>query len=424
MFPLLPLQPTVESVAVFRERLQTKYTNTHAPSSLKFFKVPGFKFFQPLIYEAREVNPDSDAVERLQHGKEPITEYSRMMRAASGGKLVLLEGPPGSGKSTVSHQLCRDWAVCELGTEFELVVLVPLRELRKETVDLEDLLRVAYGTLPDGVVEYIEAVDGNRILFILDGYDEIKSQTKEVPAVIEKLLQRSYLQESSVIVTSRSIAAKGLYKKQHLNKRFVIQGLRGNEIPVFVRYYFGGSKQSITVQSLLNRLNVDPHLTAACSNTLALSIVCYLHSQKESIPTTMAGLYGRFVGFTLREFVSRKPELELPKFLHKYHEETFLRDLPSILHPGSPFSHLGAVAKLALEGIRQDKFVFESSDEMVPHFPEEFDGYGLLDLTPITWGPDTELYRLNFMHLTLHLTLQATKSLCVICCLLLARRLM
>ena len=324
-----------------------------------------------------------------------------MMRAASGGKLVLLEGPPGSGKSTVSHQLCRDWAVCELGTEFELVVLVPLRELRKETVDLEDLLRVAYGTLPDGVVEYIETVDGKRILFILDGYDEIKSQTKEVPAVIEKLLQRSYLQDSSVIVTSRGIAAKGLYKKQHLNKRFVIQGLRGNEIPVFVRYYFGGSKQNITVQSLLNRLNVDPHLTAACSNTLALSIVCYLHSQKESIPTTMAGLYGRFVGFTLREFVSRKPELELPKFLHKYHEETFLRDLPSILHPGSPFSHLGAVAKLALEGIRQDKFVFESSDEMVPHFPEEFDGYGLLDLTPITWGPDTELYRLNFMHLTL-----------------------
>ena len=69
VFPLLPVQPTVESVAVFRERLQTKYTNTHAPSSLKFFKVPGFKFFQPLIYEAREVNPDSDAVERLQHGK-------------------------------------------------------------------------------------------------------------------------------------------------------------------------------------------------------------------------------------------------------------------------------------------------------------------------------------------------------------------
>ena len=403
MFPLLPVQPTVESVAVFRERLQTKYTNTHAPSSLRFFKVPGFTFFQPLIYEAREVNPDSDAMERLQHGKEPITEYGRVMQAASGGKLVLLEGPPGSGKSTVSRQLCKDWAVCELGTEFELAVLVPLRELRKkETVDLEDLLRVAYGTLPDGVVEYIEAVDGKRILFILDGYDEIKSQTKEVPTVIEKLLQKSYLQNSSVIVTSRGIAAKGLYDNQHLNKSFIIHGLREDQITVFARYYFEGSKQNIReVQSLLDRLDADPHLTAACSNTLALSIVCYLHSQKESLPTTMAGLYGRYLGFTLKEFVSRKPELELPKFLHKYHEETFLRDLPSILHPGSPFSHLGAVAKLALEGILQDKFVFESSDEIMPHFPKGFDGYGLLDSTAITWGQDTELYRLNFMHLTL-----------------------
>ena len=403
VFPLLPIQPTVESVAVFRGRLQTKYSMTHAPSSLKYLKVPGFKFFQPLIYEAREVTPDRDVVERLRHGEEPLTEYGRVMQAASGGKLVLLEGPPGSGKSTVSRQLCRDWAVCELGTEFELVVFVPLRELRKNSkVDLEDLLKEAYGTLPDGVVEYIEAVDGKRILFILDGYDEIKSQTKEVPTVIERLLQRSYLQSSSVIVTSRGIAAKGLYDNQYLDKRFIIQGLREDEIPVFVRYYFGGSKQNVTeVKSLLDRLDADPRLTVACSSTLALSIVCYLHSQKESIPTTMAGLYGRFLGFTLREFVTRNPEFEVPKFFEKYNEETFLRDLPSILHPGSPFSHLGAVAKLALEGIQQDKFVFESSDEMVPHFPKGFDGYGLLDSTAITWGQDSKLYRLNFMHLTL-----------------------
>ena len=379
---------------------------TPAPSGLKYLKVPGFKFFQPLIYQAKEVIPDRDTVERLQHGEESnmATEYGRVMQAASGGKLVLLEGPPGSGKSTVSRQLCRDWAVCVLGTEFELVVLVPLRELRKkEKVELEDLLRAAYGNLPDGVVEYIEAVDGKGVLFILDGYDEIKSQTEGVPTVIEKLLRKSYLQHSSVIVTSRGIAAESLYDKQYLVSRFVIQGLVEDQIPIFVLYYFGGSKANVTkVLSFLVRLVADPHLTAACSNTLALSIACYLHSQQESIPSTMTGLYGRFLGFSLREFASRSPELvELPKIMQQFNRETFLRDLPSILHPGSPFSHLGAVAELALEGILQDKFVFDSSDEMVPKFPEGFDGYGLLDSTVITWGQDTKLYRLNFMHLTL-----------------------
>ena len=397
------MQPTVESVAVFRERLQHYYYNKmHAPSNLELLKVPGFKFFQPLVYEAKEVIPGREAVERLQRGEEPMTDYGRVMQAASGGKLVLLEGPPASGKSTVSRQLCKDWAVCELGTEFELVVLVPLRELRKKKVELEDLLRAAYGNLPDGVVEHLKLVDGKGVLFILDGYDEIKSQTEVVPTVIEDLLHSSYLQDSSVIVTSRGIAAESLYDKQHLVSRFVIQGLREDQIPVYVKYYFGGSEANVTeVQSLLDRHDADPRLTAACSNTLALSIVCFLRSEQDPIPSTLTELYGQFLGFTLREFVKRNPELEikLPKILRNYNEDTFLQVLLSILHPGSPFSNLSAVAELALEGILQDKFVFDSSDEK--RSPERFEGYGLLDCTAITWGQDTKLYKLNFMHLTL-----------------------
>ena len=398
------VQPTVKSVAVFRERLQDQYDKTHAPSRLNL-KVPVFKFFQPLIYEAKEVIIHHDTVERLQLGDEPVAEYGRVMQAAGGGKLVLLEGPPGSGKTTVSHQLCRDWAVCIHGTEFELVVLVPLCEMRKkEKVELENLLRAGYWNLPDGVVQHIEEVDGKGVLFILDGYDEIESQIEEVPTVIEKLLHRSYLQHSSVIVTSRGIAAKRLFDKHFIEKRFIIQGLREDEIPVFVSYYFGGSKQNVTeVRSLLDKLDADPRLSAACSNTLALSIVCYLHSKRESIPTTMAGLYGRFLTNTLRDFSDRKPERELLKIMQKYKRGTFLKHLPSILHPDSPFRHLGEVAGLALEGILQDKFVFDSSDEMVPQFPEGFDGYGLLDSAVITddSGLDTKLYRLNFMHLTM-----------------------
>ena len=81
------MQLTVEPVSVFRERLQTKYNMTPAPSGLKYLKVPGFKFFQPLIYEAEEVTPNRDTAERLQLEEEFIADYGRVMQAASGGKL-------------------------------------------------------------------------------------------------------------------------------------------------------------------------------------------------------------------------------------------------------------------------------------------------------------------------------------------------
>ena len=399
---ILPVQPTVEPVAVFRGHLQDSYNTTPAPSSnLTRLKVPGVKFFQPLIYEAEKVSPHCDAEERLQQGKEPIVEYRRVMQAASGGKVVLLEGPPGSGKSTVSRQLCKDWAEGVIRTEFELVVLVPLRELRKKReIELEDLLRVAYENLPNGVVQHIEAVGGKEMLFILDGYDEIKSHTKGAPAVVESLLEKSYLQQSSVIVTSRGIAARSLYHR--VDKRFVIQGLKQGVISDFVHYYFEGSKENAT--QLLNKLSAAPRLAAACSNTLALAIVCYLHSKQESIPTNVTGLYGRFLVISLEEFAEQSPEPDkLLKFMEKYNSETLLGYLTSIWHPASNFSHLSALAELALEGILQNKFIFETTDEMVRRFPEGFDGYGLLDTTVITddYGIDTELYRLNFLHLTM-----------------------
>ena len=396
------MQPTVEPVAVFRGHLQDSYNVTTAPSSnLTHLKVPGVKFFQPLIYEAEKVSPYCDAVERLQQGKEVIVEYLRVMQAASGGKVVLLEGPPGSGKSTVSRQLSKDWAEGVIRTEFELVVLVPLRELRKKReIELEDLLRVAYENLPNGVVQHIEAVGGKEMLFILDGYDEIKSHTKGAPAVVESLLEKSYLQQSSVIVTSRGIAARSLYHRVH--KRFVIQGLKQDVISDFVHYYFEGSEENAT--ELLNKLDAAPRLAAACSNSLALAIVCYLHSEQEIILNTMTEVYGRFLVLTLNEFANRSAEPDkLLKFLEEHDGEPLLNYLTSIWHPGSPFSHLSALAKMALEGIVQDKFVFETTDEMVRWFPDGFDGYGLLDATVITdsYGIDTELYRLNFLHLTM-----------------------
>ena len=43
-------------------------------------------------------------------------------------KVILIEGAPGSGKSTLFWHICQKWSAGELFSQFQLVLLVKLRD--------------------------------------------------------------------------------------------------------------------------------------------------------------------------------------------------------------------------------------------------------------------------------------------------------
>ena len=113
-------------------------------------------------------------------------EFKEMFGTYERGALVLVDGRPGSDKTTLVHKVSWDWATGgEVLKNAKLVFNIPLRSLAYEkTENLSDLLGVLYPNknMCDQLVSDIENSNGEGVCFIIDGLDKFHPQdgTKSV----------------------------------------------------------------------------------------------------------------------------------------------------------------------------------------------------------------------------------------------------
>ncbi|KAI8514829.1 hypothetical protein Bbelb_074200 [Branchiostoma belcheri] len=113
---------------------------------------------------------------------------------AKAPRCILIEGEAGGGKTTFLSKAALD-AVSqktELGMRHDIVLLIRLREVREgETID-EMVWDQCVPETTEGVdVESIRAIlqrDESRVLFLLDGYDELRPEARADRQAIPKLL--------------------------------------------------------------------------------------------------------------------------------------------------------------------------------------------------------------------------------------------
>ena len=138
---------------------------------------------------------------------QPIHEDKR--------RVVLIEGAPGSGKTTLSVYICQQWGVGKLFQEYKIVILVQLRD--PEIIfakGIKDLLPHRNNVMAEKVYDEITSTDGQGVLWVFDGWDEVSSSLPTyhiIRKLIEtKLTWKTPLHKSDVIVTSRPISSLAL----------------------------------------------------------------------------------------------------------------------------------------------------------------------------------------------------------------------
>ena len=116
----------------------------------------------------------SGKVDDILRAKIPVELKDILRSTFHGGEIVLVEGAPGSGKSTFTIHICKKWGRGELFEQFSVVILVQLRDPAVQRAkSIADLLPCQDVAVAQEYASEIIATNGRGILWVLDGWDEL-----------------------------------------------------------------------------------------------------------------------------------------------------------------------------------------------------------------------------------------------------------
>ena len=277
-----------------------------------------------LIESSKEPTDLTDYSVRVNADKvtaeEENVEYEQVFGQCKCGELILLEGRPGSGKTTLVHKIIVDWTRGQVLVNARWVMLITLRDINNTRAEtLTDILGV-FCHSEETVVKHIEKDSGEGLCFVIDGLDEYQPQDKK-KSPIYQLLNKAILPKAMVIVSSRPAATNDL-KWEKLTKRIEVFGFNREQVLEYIDCFPFGSHCSDSDKSntsstypvqLKEYLHSHPNIFHMCYLPVLAAMICFLFKSKGgNIPITRTKIYEEFVrSIILRHLTRSNGEAQL-----------------------------------------------------------------------------------------------------------------
>ena len=323
--------------------------------------------------------------------KESI-DYDSVFKNLISGARLLIEGRPGSGKTTLVHKVSRDWAKNELQWKnIELLFLVHLRHFFSDPeIGIPDLIKYHYTRKPsvDQIEEYAEQRNGEGLCFILDGLDEYTPpKSKLMTSTIFKLIRKEILPKAVVIVASRPSGSAKI--RNVATKQVETLGFLKREIEQYVdEYKFSYPEKKDGLHSYLKD---HPNVMHMCYLPIHSAMVCYLYDKLgSSLPRTETEMYTKFTNHTLLRLLHRTESEDTDIYLKS------VNDLPE-----REKQLFDEISELAFEKTKLSEQVMKRSEikHICGSVNSDKDSLGLITVDRVA-RIDGEESLYTFLHLT------------------------
>ena len=305
----------------------------------------------------------------------PLKSLSEIFDTSeSVSQVILIQGSPGCGKTTLANKICIEWAKGHLVQHYILVILLNLRDVTIS--DIESIDEMVECTMGDKfvseVVDDINCIEGKNILLLLEGWDELPEDKQINKSFFANTIAGKVLKKGNILITSRP-SSIGSIQKKFITRHIAILGFSEDQMEQYVDQCFVDSShgpKDTTKYRFMAQLNSNPMLKSLAYVPVNLSILVYVFKQYESkLPSTLTELYQQYVLLKLSLYNQRQSDEDV-----RY---TKLDCLPNYISEG-----LNKLCELAYGGIKNQKLYFTQEDiqKLYQHVPLDYDGMGLLQV--------------------------------------------